>query len=41
MTGLDSPYEAPDAPELIIDTLGSTADTAAARILEFLMRGQA
>lgn len=40
-TGLDSPYEAPHSPELIIDTLGSTADTAAARILEFLMRGQA
>lgn len=35
-TGLDDPYEAPDAPEIVIDTVTESADAAAARILDWL-----
>ncbi|MAI14372.1 MAG: adenylyl-sulfate kinase [Rhodospirillaceae bacterium] len=37
-TGIDSPYEAPDSPEIHIDTTVMTIDEAAARIVNFLMR---
>jgi bifunctional enzyme CysN/CysC len=32
-TGIDSPYEAPEAPELRIDTVTSTVDAAADRVI--------
>jgi len=35
-TGIDSPYEAPDDAELVIDTTALSADDAAARIIDFL-----
>ncbi|MBN3819693.1 sulfate adenylyltransferase subunit CysN [Paraburkholderia sp. Se-20369] len=37
-TGIDSPYEAPERPELRIDTLAETPDRAAARIVAYLLR---
>ncbi|WGS43943.1 sulfate adenylyltransferase subunit CysN [Burkholderia sp. JSH-S8] len=37
-TGIDSPYEAPERPELRIDTLAETPDQAAERIVAFLLR---
>ncbi len=36
LTGLDSPYEAPDAPELHIDTVSISAEVAAERIVRLL-----
>jgi bifunctional enzyme CysN/CysC len=36
-TGIDSPYEAPDAPELRIDTTATSAEDAAALIVESLI----
>jgi bifunctional enzyme CysN/CysC len=38
-TGIDSPYEAPEAPELRIDTTTLTAEQAAEQIFEWLERG--
>ncbi|HWB49759.1 MAG TPA: sulfate adenylyltransferase subunit CysN [Stellaceae bacterium] len=35
-TGIDSPYEAPDAPELRLRTIGATADTLAENLIETL-----
>jgi bifunctional enzyme CysN/CysC len=35
-TGIDSPYEAPEAPEVRIDTVELTAERAADRIIEML-----
>ena len=35
-TGIDSPYERPEAPELTIDTVTTTPDAAADRIIERL-----
>ncbi len=35
-TGIDSPYEVPDNPELIIDTDKETLDKSASRIVSFL-----
>ena len=35
-TGIDSPYEAPDDAELVIDTTALSADDAAERIIDFL-----
>jgi bifunctional enzyme CysN/CysC len=35
-TGIDSPYEAPDAPELRVATPGRTAEDCAAEVLEQL-----
>ena len=35
-TGIDSPYEAPDNPELIIDTDKETLDESVSRIVSFL-----
>jgi bifunctional enzyme CysN/CysC len=37
-TGIDSPYEPPDAPELRIDTTAMTAEQAADEIVERLIR---
>jgi bifunctional enzyme CysN/CysC len=37
-TGIDSPYEAPENPELWIDTTELTAEQAAERIVELLMQ---
>ena len=37
-TGIDSPYEEPEAPELRIDTTELTADQAADRIVEELLK---
>jgi bifunctional enzyme CysN/CysC len=35
-TGIDSPYEAPESPELSIDTSAEPVDAAAQRVLEWL-----
>jgi bifunctional enzyme CysN/CysC len=37
-TGIDSPYEAPEAPELHIDTVAMTAQQAADHVVEHLTR---
>ncbi|MBO9549353.1 sulfate adenylyltransferase subunit CysN [Pseudomonas sp.] len=37
-TGIDSPYEVPEHPELHIDTQRETAETAAERIVEALLK---
>ncbi len=37
-TGLDSPYEAPEAPEIRLTTVGDTAEGAADRIVDELRR---
>jgi bifunctional enzyme CysN/CysC len=36
-TGIDSPYEAPEAPEIRIDTTALTPEEAAERIVEALL----
>jgi hypothetical protein len=36
LTGLDSPYEAPEAPDLYIDTVTMSADGAAEQIVRLL-----
>ncbi len=35
-TGIDSPYEAPNNPELVIDTDGETLEESAIKVIEFL-----
>jgi len=35
-TGIDQPYEAPEAPELVIDTAVLSAEAACARIVDYL-----
>ena len=35
-TGIDSPYEAPEHPEIHIDTTRATAEESAAKIVEHL-----
>ena len=35
-TGIDSPYEAPEQPELRIDTTALAAQQAAERVMQFL-----
>ena len=37
-TGIDSPYEPPEAPEIRIDTTALSADEAAERIVEELLK---
>jgi sulfate adenylyltransferase len=37
-TGIDDPYEAPESPEVIIDTAELSAEQAAQRIIDFLRR---
>jgi len=36
MTGIDDPYEPPSRPDIVLDTVGSDAETCADRIDEFL-----
>jgi sulfate adenylyltransferase len=36
-TGIDDPYEAPSHPEIVLDTVGSSAEENARRILEHLL----
>jgi bifunctional enzyme CysN/CysC len=38
-TGIDSPYEPPEAPEIHLDTTQLTAEAAADRILAYLADG--
>jgi bifunctional enzyme CysN/CysC len=38
-TGVDSPYEAPIDPELILDTTHDSADQLADKVVEYLRRG--
>ena len=35
-TGIDSPYEAPDNPELVIDTEGESLEKSVAKVIDFL-----
>lgn len=35
-TGIDSPYEAPDTPELIIDTEKESLEESVAKVMDFL-----
>ena len=37
-TGIDSPYEAPESPEIRVDTTALTAEQSAERIFEHLAR---
>ena len=37
-TGIDSPYQAPEAPEIHIDTTTMSIDEAAEQIMEYLLR---
>jgi bifunctional enzyme CysN/CysC len=37
-TGIDSPYEAPETPEIHVDTTTLTADQAADRIVDELLK---
>jgi bifunctional enzyme CysN/CysC len=37
-TGIDSPYEPPEAPELHIDTAGTSAEEAAEQVIKELRR---
>jgi bifunctional enzyme CysN/CysC len=39
-TGVDSPYEPPEAPELRIDTVATSAEAAADAIVDYLERGR-
>jgi len=38
-TGIDSPYEPPEHPEIHIDTTAMTAEVAAEEIVDYLLRG--
>ncbi len=38
-TGIDSPYEPPEAPEITISTVNTTPEEAAERIIGFLLQG--
>ena len=35
-TGIDSPYEAPDNPELVVDTEGKSLEESVANVIDFL-----
>ncbi len=35
-TGIDDPYEAPDAPTIVLETVVSSPDQNARRVLEYL-----
>ena len=39
-TGIDSPYEAPEVPEIHIDTAKMTIDEAAEKIVKFLLKAK-
>ena len=36
-TGIDSPYEPPQRPELVLDTLGASSETLAERVIAYLL----
>lgn len=38
-TGIDSPYEAPVSPDLVLDTVENTPDALADKIISFLSQG--
>ncbi|MGH7001091.1 MAG: adenylyl-sulfate kinase, partial [Stellaceae bacterium] len=38
-TGIDSPYEAPEAPEIVLDTAALPAADAADRVIAHLRKG--
>jgi bifunctional enzyme CysN/CysC len=38
-TGIDSPYEAPEHPEVYIDTSRRTAEESAVAIVDYLQQG--
>jgi bifunctional enzyme CysN/CysC len=38
-SGIDSPYEPPEAPEIVIDTVGHSADEASEQIVAYLRNG--
>jgi len=38
-TGIDDPYEAPEAPDLELDTSGLTIDIAASQLLDVVFPG--
>jgi bifunctional enzyme CysN/CysC len=38
-TGIDSPYEAPESPDLVVNTVECTADAAADAVIALLQRG--
>jgi len=38
-TGIDDPYEAPEKPEIVIDTEEASAEAAAQQILDYLEKG--
>jgi adenylylsulfate kinase len=38
-TGIDAPYEEPEAPELIIETNQSTVEASAEKIMDYLLKG--
>ena len=40
-TGIDSPYEAPEQPELVLDTVNVAADALAERVVAAILRGAA
>lgn len=35
-TGISDPYEAPESPELVLDTAGKTVDESAAEVIDYL-----
>jgi adenylylsulfate kinase len=35
-TGIDSPYEAPDNPELVIDTESESLEESVTKVIDFL-----
>jgi adenylylsulfate kinase-like enzyme len=40
-TGIDSPYEPPENPEIRVNTVETSAEQAAEEIVAFVMRRQA
>lgn len=40
-TGIDAPYEAPENPEIYVNTVEMTADEAAEKIIDYLTNGEA
>jgi len=38
-TGIDSPYEAPESPDLVLNTVECSADEAADAVIALLQRG--
>ena len=36
-TGIDSPYEPPERPELVLDTLGAGSEALAGQVIAYLL----